>query len=130
MLVNVQSGDDGESQCYVTTNPSDFNSSSYSDYTYIGNEPRTNNYIKDVLFGADGDILAKTNQTNSPSSAKYYCDYHYVNIPTSTALRGLLFGGTSTYGSSAGLVFSYSNYGPTTADASIGSRLNFLPTTE
>lgn len=129
VLVNVQSGDDGESQCYVTTNPSDFSSSSYSDYTYIGNEPRTNGYIKDVLFGADGDILAKTNQTDSTTASKYYCDYHYVNIPASAALRALLFGGHSTSGSSAGLVCSLSAYGPSSALASFGSRLVYNPST-
>jgi len=129
-LVNVQSGDNGESQCYVTTNPSDFSSSSYSDYTYIGNEPRANGYVKDVLFGADGDILVKTNQTNSPSAAKYYCDHHYVSIPTSSALHAIHFGGNSSYGSYAGLVCSDSNDGPASAAAHFGSRLNFLPATE
>lgn len=129
VLVNVQSGDDGESQCYVTTNPSDFSSSSYSDYTYIGNEPRTNNYIKDVLFGTDGDILAKTNQTNSPSASKYYCDYHYVNIPASTALRAVRFGGNSSDGSAAGLVCSRSNGGPSAALEILGSRLVYNPST-
>ena len=127
VLVNVQSGDNGESQCYATTNPSDFSSSSYSDYTYIGNEFRTNNYIKDVLFGTDGDILAKTSQTNSLSATKYYCDHHYVNIPKSSALRGILFGGHSSNGSPAGLVCSLSAIGPTYAAANFGSRLVYNP---
>lgn len=60
-------------------------------------------------------------------SSTYFCDYHYTNIPTAEALRGVLFGGAAYYGSHAGFAYARSNYAPSTAAANIGSRLCFIP---
>lgn len=125
--VKVQSETDGgESQVYVSYNPATWNDNNYTGCTYTGNEPRSSDWMKEILFGADGDIICKTNGTGNI----YYCDYHYTNIPTTTALRGVLFGGASTSGSYAGLVCSRSFSIPATAAANLGSRLCFLPASE
>lgn len=60
-------------------------------------------------------------------SSTYFCDYHYTNIPTTEALRGVLFGGVAYNGSHAGFAFAYSSSAPSNANANIGSRLCFIP---
>ena len=60
-------------------------------------------------------------------SSTYFCDYHYTNIPTTEALRGVLFGGRANNGSTAGFAFANSYNAPSYTDALIGSRLCFIP---
>ena len=60
-------------------------------------------------------------------STTYFCDSHYTNIPTSTTLRGVLFGGRASYGANAGFACAYSRNAPSAANARIGSRLCFIP---
>ena len=60
-------------------------------------------------------------------SSTYFCDYHYTNIPTAEALRGVLFGGNAHYGSAAGFASAYSSGAPSYTFAYIGSRLCFIP---
>lgn len=60
-------------------------------------------------------------------SSTYFCDYHYTNIPTTEALRGVLFGGHAAYGSYAGFAYALSNNAPSNTYAYLGSRLCFIP---
>ena len=60
-------------------------------------------------------------------SSTYFCDYHYTNIPTTEALRGVLFGGSASDGSFAGFAYARSSYAPSPATANVGSRLCFIP---
>ena len=60
-------------------------------------------------------------------SSTYFCDYHYTNIPTAEALRGVLFGGSAYFGSYAGFAYAYSAYAPSFTCANVGSRLCFIP---
>ena len=62
-------------------------------------------------------------------STTYFCDYHYTNIPTSETLRGVLFGGDANSGAACGFGSAYSANVPSGADASVGSRLCFIPVT-
>lgn len=122
VLADVVSGASGTSAVYACSRPSLFSSTSYANYRSVGNEARSNGYVKEIHFGEYGDITAK----NVGGSANtYYHDYHYVNID-STSLRGLLFGGHSNSGATAGLVYSYSDYVPTNAHPAVGSRLCFI----
>ena len=62
------------------------------------------------------------------NSATYYCDYYYTNIPASgTAMRGVLFGGGANNGANAGLSYAATHNAATNTNASIGSRLCFIP---
>lgn len=121
--VQVTPGDNGVSKVFICRDPKKFTDSSYDGYSYVGNEARTEGYVKEITFGEYGDITAKA---VGGSDTSYFADYHYTNIPTSTALRGLLFGGFATNGSRCGFVFSYSNLAPSDASAYFGSRLCFL----
>lgn len=121
--IQVESGENGESKVYTIDNPSLWQDSN-NNYNYVGNETRENSYVKDVIFD-DGNIICIDKQT---SSNQYYCDYHYVSIPTAgSALRAVRFGGYATYGANAGFVHSSASNAPSYRFASFGSRLCFLP---
>ena len=129
--INVQispteeNGGDGLSKVFTCSDPALFSDSGYDGYTHVGNEARTDGYVKEVIFGENGEIMPST---VGAGSTTYFCDYHYTNIPTSSeVLRGVFFGGRANYGADAGLVCAHSCSAPATADANIGSRLCFIP---
>lgn len=126
LSADVENGGDGLSKIYVCSDPDKFSSTGYEGYHHIGNEARNGGYIKDIIFGEEGDIMAANCQGGS--SVTYYCDYHVTDIPTSgKSLYGMFVGGSATNGSSTGLVCSYSNHAPLFSSASFGSRLCFIP---
>ena len=115
---------DGLSKVFVTDNPEYFNDSNYNNMSHVGNEARAEGYVKSVIFGEGGEIMP---DVVGGGSTTYFCDYHYTNIPTSEALRGVLFGGSASYGAGAGFGSAYSNRAPSSTNADIGSRLCFIP---
>ena len=120
----TENGGDGLSKVFVTDNPEYFNDSNYNNMSHVGNEARAEGYVKSVIFGEDGEIMP---DVVGGGSTTYFCDYHYTNIPTSEALRCVLFGGTAHVGAYAGFGFAYSNYAPSNTNAPFGSRLCFIP---
>ena len=118
--VLIQSdADGGKSLFYTCNNPSDFHFDGTSNYKLAGSLPRSNGYIKEVLFGSNGDILPKE---IGGGSSSYFCDYFYTSIPDSgVSERGVRFGGSAYYGSIAGLVCSNSNIAASLAYAYFGS---------
>lgn len=121
---NSDNGGDGLSKVFTCDDPSKFNDTNYNGYSYVGDEARTESYVKEIIFGEGGEIMPKI---VGGSSTTYFCDYHYTNIPTSVTLRGVPFGGIAIYGALAGLVCSYSSNAPSFSSAHIGSRLCFIP---
>ena len=115
---------DGLSKVFVTDNPEYFNDSNYNNMSHVGNEARAEGYVKSVIFGEGGEIMP---DVVGGGSTTYFCDYHYTNIPTSEALRGVLFGGLADYGASAGFGSASSSYAPSVPHAYFGSRLCFIP---
>lgn len=116
----------GLSKVYVTDAPEYFNDSNYNNMSHVGNEARTEAYVKSVIFGEGGEIIP---DVVGGGSTTYFCDYHYTNIPSSgEVLRGVLFGGSAAYGARAGLACAYSYVAPSNANAVFGSRLCFIPT--
>lgn len=117
-------GGDGLSKVFVADDPANFNDSNYDGYTHVGNEVRTDGYIKTIIGGENGEIIPAT---VGGGDSIYFPDYHYTNIPTTEALRGVLFGGNASYGAYAGLAYSASADVPSYTSARIGSRLCFIP---
>ena len=116
----------GLSKVFVTDDPEKFNDSNYTGYSHVGNEARTEAYVKSVIFGEGGEIIP---DVVGGGSTTYFCDYHYTNIPSSgEVLRGVLFGGIASYGASAGLAYAHSHHAPSSSNANLGSRLCFIPT--
>ena len=120
-----ENGVTGLSKAFICHNPANFQDSNYANYSHVGNIDRVGGYIKEVLFGVGGEILPKL---AGGGSTTYFCDIHYINIPTSgEALHGLLFGGSARDGAAAGLASAYSNSAPSNSGTSVGSRLCFIP---
>ena len=114
------------SKVFVTDDPEKFNDSNYTGYSHVGNEARTEAYVKSVIFGEGGEIIP---DVVGGGSTTYFCDYHYTNIPSSgEVLRGVLFGGNATNGAGAGLACANSGSAPSDTNAGVGSRLCFIPT--
>ena len=115
----------GLSKFYVCNDPAKFQDSSYNDYDYRGNLPRSNGYVKAIMGGEFGDNMPTT---IGGASTTYFADYFYTSIPTSgTAMRGVLFGGYALSGASAGLSYAHTTYAASYAGAYFGSRLCFIP---
>ena len=114
---------DGLSKVFVTDNPEYFNDSNYNNMQHVGNEARTESYVKEVIFGEGGEIMSSV---VGGGSTTYFCDYHYTNIPTSEQLRGVRFGGYAADGAHAGFVCANSRGVPSNTYAYIGSRLCFI----
>lgn len=121
---NTDKDGDGLSKVFVCSDPAKFSDTGYDGYAHVGNEARTENYVKEVIFGEGGEIIPSV---VGGGSSTYFCDYHYTNIPTTEALRGVLFGGCANYGASAGFAFANTNYAPSHSAAHVGSRLCFIP---
>ena len=117
-------GGNGLSMVYVCHDPAKFNDSNYDGYSHVGNEARSTTWVKEIIFGEYGEIIPKT---AGGSSTTYFCDYHWADIPTTEALRGVLLGGSAYYGANAGLAFASSARTPSHSDATFGSRLCFIP---
>lgn len=125
-LCNIQSeAAGGVSMFYVCDNPANFASSISANYDYRGDLPRSEGYVKEVILGEYGEIMPLS---VGGGSTTYLCDYFYTSIPGSgSETRGVLFGGSAAYGAYAGFVYARTSFTPTHADASVGSRLCFIP---
>lgn len=117
-------GGDNLSKVFVCEDPSKLNDTNYNGYKHVGNEARTEGYVKEIIFGEEGEIMPSL---VGGGSTQFFCDYHYTNIPTTEALRGVLFGGYANYGAFGGLASALSSNAPSASNARIGSRLCFIP---
>ena len=117
-------GGDNLSKVFVCEDPSKLNDTNYNGYKHVGNEARTNDYVKEIIFEEDGEIMPSL---VGGGSTQFFCDYHYTNIPTTETLRGVLFGGHAYLGAYDGLAFALSINAPSYSHAYIGSRLCFIP---
>lgn len=124
--INPTAADVGDdtSKVYVADDPTNYNDSNYDGYSMRGLEARENGYVKELVFGEFGDIMPAA---VGGGSTTYWADYHYTNIPTAEALRGVLFGGAASHGAFAGFGYAFSSYAPSATAALLGSRLCFIP---
>ena len=119
-------GGDNLSKVFVCEDPSKLNDTNYNGYKHVGNEARTEGFVKEIIFGEEGEIMPSL---VGGGSTQFFCDYHYTNIPTTETLRGVLFGGTALSGAHDGLAAASSNSAPSTSSSNFGSRLCFIPAT-
>ena len=119
-------GGDNLSKVFVCEDPSKLNDTNYNGYKHVGNEARTDGFVKEIIFGEEGEIMPSL---VGGGSTQFFCDYHYTNIPTTEALRGVLFGGAAHVGASGGLAYANSSYAPSASYTNFGSRLCFIPAT-
>lgn len=117
-------GGDNLSKVFVCEDLSKLNDTNYNGYKHVGNEARESGYVKEIIFGEEGEIMPFL---VGGGSTQFFCDYHYTNIPTTEALRGVQFCGNTSYGAYDGLASANSVSAPSNTDASVGSRLCFIP---
>lgn len=129
--VKVQSEEaGGKSILYTSDNPANYQDTDYDGYQEKGYVTRASGYVRDIIFGRDGDFYVSEDGATGGSSTTYFSDYSYTNIPESgEPLRGVLFGGGANHGSLAGFSSANTNDAPSSASAYVGSRLCFIPGT-
>lgn len=122
---NVQSdAAGGLSEFFVCTDPAKFQSNDYTDYEKRGELPRNEGYVKIMMIGEYGENMPIE---VGASSTTYFADYFYTNVVSNTGQRCVLFGGSASYGASAGFSFANTHYTASPANTAVGSRLCFLP---
>lgn len=121
--IQVTTGDAGLSILWTTDDPSNFSDTSYTGYDKKGNICRTNGYAKKMLLGEDGDIVSTE---VGGSSSTYWCDYYYT-YTSANRMQVVLVGGSADFGSTAGLACVNTNFAPSGANRTFGSRLCFFP---
>ena len=82
----------------------------------------TGQYVKKLVNNNQADLFP-TVVGNGASTTTYYCDYHWTSA-TATP-RTLLIGGSSVFGSYAGLFPLYSLTGLDASAADVGTRITF-----
>ena len=107
---------------WVATDPANFNGANYDGHINRGALARDNGYIKNILWGPYGDILATE---VGGGSTTYYCDYNYNS--NAVGLYGGLFGWLASSGAYCGPFGVHSTNAPSYATAFIASRLRFIP---
>ena len=121
--IQVTTGDSGLSILWTTDDPSNFSDNSYTGYDKKGNICRTNGYVKKMLLGEDGDIVATE---VGGSSSTYWCDYYYTNT-SANRMQVIQVGGNADSGASTGLTYVSAGDPPSGAYRRVGSRLCFFP---
>ena len=117
-------GGDNLSKVFVCDDPSKLNDTNYNGYKHVGNEDRTRGYVKEIIFGEEGEIMPSL---VGGGSTQFFCDGHSTDIPTTEALRGVMFGGYAYNGASVGLACTDSVNAPSFSYSYYGSRLCFIP---
>ncbi len=112
------------STVYVADTPADYKDTGYDGYSMRGSAPRTVGYVRQLVFGENGDIMPAV---VGGDSTTYWADYHYTNIPTAETLRGVMFGGDGYDNAGAGFGCAHTQHAPSHSYARIGSRLCFIP---
>ena len=129
--VKVQSEEaGGKSILYTSDNPANYQYTNYDGYQEKGYVARVNGYVRDIIFGRDGDFYVSEDGATGGSSTTYFSDYSYTSIPESgEALRGVLFGGLAYRGSHAGFASAHTVNAPSYTGTYVGSRLCYIPGT-
>lgn len=114
---------------YKCDSPDHFGDSISNDNPYYKNiaaNAVVTGYKTKIVTTSTCDFFALS--CNNGSETTYWCDYNWDN--TDGSLHCLLIGGRSDAGGEAGLFYLNSNGGVGSSDATIGSRLTYLPWAE
>ena len=117
-------GGDNLSKVFICEDPSKLNNTNYDGYKYVGNEVRSEGYVKEIIFGEEGEIIPSLVEGDT---TQFFCDYHSTNIPTTEVLRSVVFGGYASNGKYVGFTCINSSNTGLIAPANFGSRLCFIP---
>ena len=112
---------------YKSVKPDQFTTNKNASYKSLcASTMVSNGYKTEIKATPTCDFFAVS--VSGGSETTYWCDYNWDN--TDTSEHCLLIGGRSDYGGRAGLFGLSSSYRVSYSDASIGSRLTYLPWAE
>lgn len=111
---------------YKCDNPANFSNNKNNHYITICSSGVVTGYKTQIIATPNCDFFARA--CTNGSETTYWCDYNWDN--TDTAEHCLLIGGHSGNSGQAGLFALHSNLGVGYSDATIGSRLTYLPWAE
>lgn len=122
--------DGGLSEFYVCDDPAAFTSSGTLNYELRGNLPRKEGYVKKLILGEDGEIMAAWK-----SARVRQLTFVITSIPTFRQVVyqnvAFLFGGVALSGANGwGSCVRLTNYAAASTIAYVGSRLCFYPQIE
>ena len=116
-------------KAYIIDNPNHFADANVNigKARAVMNVSKTSGYIKSMVFGSYGDVLAVNAGTSGTGSSTYYADYNHSGYAASYwGWRALLVGGGYAISDSyAGLGCAHSYYAAWSTYAYLGSRLVF-----
>lgn len=117
----------GHRTWYKSVKPNQFATNKNTSYKpFCASMMVSNGYKTEIKATPTCDFFATS--VSGGSETTYWCDYNWDN--TDTSEHCLFIGGTSDYGGKAGLFYLHSGDGVGYSDASIGSRLTYLPWAE
>lgn len=128
-VISVYISDYGARFWYKCDSPDHFGDSISKDNPYYKNiaaNAVVTGYKTKIATTSTCDFFASS--CNNGSETTYWCDYNWDN--TDGSLHCLLIGGGSIDGGAAGLFSLHSKHEVGSSDASIGSRLTYLPWAE
>lgn len=111
---------------YKSIKPDQFATNKNNSYKPLTSAAVVNGYKTEIRVTPTCDFFAEA--CTNGSETTYWCDYNWDN--TDTSERCLLIGGHSGHGGAAGLFTLHSYLGVGYSDATIGSRLTYLPWAE
>ena len=114
----VYSGD-SDRKVYATADPTKFSDSDYGSMELRGAQAASGS-PQQLIMGAKGDIMCQVTGTNQ------WKDYNYAG-DLNEGIKGVLFGGDASYGSSDGFAYGLSANAPSSTSANFGSRLCYIP---
>ena len=118
--------DKGYRSWSICENPINFSTNLTTKYTPICIEPVVTGYKTEIVITPTCDFFAHA--CTNGSETTYWCDYNWDN--TDTSEHCLLIGSCSDHGGMAGLFDLASDDGVGVSNATIGSRLTYLPWAE
>lgn len=116
-------------EALACSDPAKFSFESYDGYALLGDVGvYGKSYIKEVMFGENGDIVIKA---GGGSYDSYFCDGIRTQgsfSPGYPYIGTMVFGGCASYGLTAGLLYEDSYTNPRTyGNSQTGTRLCFIP---
>lgn len=111
---------------YKSVKPDQFATNKNNSYKPLTSAAVVTGYKTEIRVTPTCDFFAEA--CTNGSETTYWCDYNWDN--TDTSEHCLLIGGRSGDGGEAGLFYLHSSTGVGTSNASIGSRLTYLPWAE
>lgn len=124
-IISVYNGD--YRTWYKSMKPDQFSTNKNTSYKPLCSSTMVSGgYKTEIKATPTCDFFAMS--VSGGSESKYWCDYNWDN--TDTSEHCLLIGGTSGDGGKAGLFYLLSSNGVRNSNATIGSRLTYLPWAE